>query len=54
LILGLPDDVAQQVAPFSDYICAETLAERLSYNTDAPRTTDLDGTPIYVAVERLR
>ncbi len=54
LILGLPEDVAQQVAPFSDYICAETLAERLSYNTDAPRTTDLDGTPIYVAVERLR
>jgi isoleucyl-tRNA synthetase len=54
LILGLPDDVAQQVAPFSDYICAETLAERLSYNTDASRTTDLDGTPIYVAVERLR
>jgi len=54
LILGLPDDVAQQVAPFVDYICAETLAERLSYNTDAPRTTDLDGTPIYVAVERLR
>ena len=54
LILGLPDDVAQQVAPFADYICAETLAERLSYNTDASRTTDLDGTPIYVAVERLR
>ncbi len=54
LILGLPEDVAQQVAHFSDYICAETLAERLSYNTDAPRTTDLDGTPIYVAVERLR
>jgi isoleucyl-tRNA synthetase len=54
LILGLPDDVAKQVAPFSDYICAETLAERLSYNTDASRTTDLDGTPIYVAVERLR
>jgi isoleucyl-tRNA synthetase len=54
LILGLPDDVAQQVAPFVDYICAETLAERLSYNTDTPRTTDLDGTPIYVAVERLR
>ena len=54
LILGLPEDVAQQVAPFSDYICAETLAERLSYNADAPRTTDLDGTPIYVAVERLR
>ena len=54
LILGLPDDVAQQVAPFVDYICAETLAERLSYNTDASRTTDLDGTPIYVAVERLR
>ena len=51
LILGLPEDVAQQVAPFSDYICAETLAERLSYNTAAPRTTDLDGTPIYVAVE---
>jgi len=54
LILGLPDDVAQQVAPFVDYICAETLAERLSYNADASRTTDLDGTPIYVAVERLR
>jgi isoleucyl-tRNA synthetase len=54
LILGLPDDVAQQVAPFTDYICAETLAERLSYNSDASRTTDLDGTPIYVAVERLR
>ena len=54
LILGLPDDVAQQVAPFADYICAETLAERLSYNADASRTTDLDGTPIYVAVERLR
>ena len=54
LILGLPDDVAQQVAPFADYICAETLAERLSYNADATRTTDLDGTPIYVAVERLR
>ena len=54
LILGLPEDVTQQVAPFTDYICAETLAERLSYNTDAPRTTDLDGTPIYVAVERLR
>ena len=54
LILGLPDDVAQQVAPFVDYICAETLAERLSYNTDTPRTTDLDGIPIYVAVERLR
>ena len=54
LILGLPDDVAQQVAPFADYICAETLAERLSYNADAPRATDLDGTPIYVAVERLR
>ena len=54
LILGLPDDVAQQVAPFTDYICAETLAERLSYNADASRTTDLDGTPIYVAVERLR
>ena len=54
LILGLPDDVAQQVAPFVDYICAETLAERLSYNKDASRTTDLDGTPIYVAVERLR
>ena len=54
LILGLPDDIAQQVAPFSDYICAETLAERLSYNSDASRTTDLDGTPIYVAVERLR
>ncbi|MEY3582826.1 MAG: isoleucyl-tRNA synthetase, partial [Actinomycetota bacterium] len=30
LILGLPEDVAQQVAPFADYICAETLAERLS------------------------
>ncbi|MFM7125205.1 MAG: isoleucine--tRNA ligase [Actinomycetes bacterium] len=54
LMLGLPDDVAEKVAPFVDYICAETLAERLSYNTDAPRTTDLDGTPIYVAVERLR
>jgi isoleucyl-tRNA synthetase len=54
LILGLPDDIAQQVAPFTDYICAETLAERLSYNADASRTTDLDGTPIYVAVERLR
>ena len=54
LILGLPDDVAQQIAPFADYICAETLAERLSYNADASRTTDLDGTPIYVAVERLR
>jgi isoleucyl-tRNA synthetase len=54
LILGLPDDVAQQVAPFADYISAETLAERLSYNADATRTTDLDGTPIYVAVERLR
>ena len=54
LILGLPDEVAQQVAPFTDYICAETLAERLSFNTDASRTTDLDGTPIYVAVERLR
>jgi isoleucyl-tRNA synthetase len=54
LILGLPDEVAQQVAPFADYICAETLAERLSYNTDASRATDLDGTPIYVAVERLR
>ena len=54
LILGLPDDVAQQVAPFTDYICAETLAERLSFNADASRTTDLDGTPIYVAVERLR
>ena len=54
LILGLPDDVAQQVAPFVDYICAETLAERLSYNADETRTTDLDGTPIYVAVERLR
>ena len=54
LILGLPDDVAQQIAPFADYICAETLAERLSYNADAPRATDLDGTPIYVAVERLR
>ena len=54
LILGLPDEVSQQVAPFNDYVCAETLAERLSYNTDAPRTTDLDGTPIYVAVERLR
>ena len=54
LILGLPDEVAQQVAPFTDYICAETLAERLSYNADASRTTDLDGTPIYVAVERLR
>jgi len=54
LILGLPEDVAQQVAPFADYICAETLAELLSYNADAPRTTDLDGTPIYVAVERLR
>ena len=54
LILGLPDEVAQQVAPFTDYICAETLAERLSFNADASRTTDLDGTPIYVAVERLR
>jgi len=54
LILGLPDEVAQQVAPFTDYICAETLAERLSYDADASRTTDLDGTPIYVAVERLR
>ena len=54
LILGLPDEVAQQVAPFTDYICAETLAERLSLNADASRTTDLDGTPIYVAVERLR
>ena len=54
LILGLPEDMAQQVAPYVDYICAETLAERLSYNADAPRTTDLDGTPIYVAVERLR
>ena len=54
LILGLPDEVAQQVAPFTDYICAETLAERLSFNADASRTTDLDGTPIYVTVERLR
>ena len=54
LILGLPDEVAQQVAPFTDYICAETLAERLSFNAVASRTTDLDGTPIYVAVERLR
>ena len=54
LILGLPDEVAQQVAPFTDYICAETLAERLSFNANASRTTDLDGTPIYVAVERLR
>ena len=54
LTLGLPAEIADQVAPFADYICAETLAERLSYDADAPRATDLDGTPIYVAVERLR
>jgi len=54
LTLGLPAEIADQVTPFADYICAETLAERLSYDADAPRATDLDGTPIYVAVERLR
>jgi isoleucyl-tRNA synthetase len=54
LTLGLPAEIADQVAPFADYICAETLAEHLSYDADAPRATDLDGTPIYVAVERLR
>lgn len=54
LTLGLPDDVAEQIAGFMDYIRAETLAETVSYDADAPRTTDLDGTPIAVAVERLR
>lgn len=54
LTLGLPKEIADQVVPFADYICAETLAEHLSYDANAPRTTDLDGTPIYVAVERLR
>lgn len=54
LTLGLPGEVADQIEPFAEYICAETLAERLVYDADAPRSTDLDGTPIYVAVERLR
>jgi isoleucyl-tRNA synthetase len=54
LTLGLPDDVAEQISGFMDYIRAETLAETVSYDAGAPRTTDLDGTPISVAVERLR
>jgi isoleucyl-tRNA synthetase len=54
LTLGLPDDVAEQISGFMDYIRAETLAETVSYDAGAPRTTDLDGTPIAVAVERLR
>jgi isoleucyl-tRNA synthetase len=54
LTLGLPDDLAEQIAPFMSYIAAETLAERTSMDANAVRATDLDGTPIYVGVERLR
>jgi isoleucyl-tRNA synthetase len=54
LTLGLPDDLAEQIAPFMSYIAAETLAERTSMDANALRVTDLDGTPIYVGVERLR
>ena len=54
LTLGLPDDLAEQIAPFMSYIAAETLAERTSLDANAVRVTDLDGTPIYVGVERLR
>jgi isoleucyl-tRNA synthetase len=54
LTLGLPDDFAEQIAPFMSYIAAETLAERTSMDANAVRATDLDGTPIYVGVERLR
>jgi hypothetical protein len=52
--LGLPEDLAQQIAPFMSYIAAETLAELTTMDPNAVRATDLDGTPIYVGVERLR
>jgi hypothetical protein len=54
LTLGLPEDLAQQISPFLSYIAAETLAERTTMDPNAVRATDLDGTPIYVGVERLR
>ena len=54
LTLGLPEDLAQQIAPFMSYIAAETLAELTTMDPNAVRATDLDGTPIYVGVERLR
>ena len=54
LTLGLPEDLAQQIAPFMSYIAAETLAEHTMMDSNAVRATDLDGTPIYVGVERLR
>ena len=48
------EDLAQQSAPVLAYIAAETLAERTTMDPNAVGATDLDGTPIYVGVERLR
>jgi isoleucyl-tRNA synthetase len=54
LTLGLPEDLSLQIAPYLSYIAAETLAELTTMDPNAVRATDLDGTPIYVGVERLR
>ena len=56
LTLGLPRSMASQVQPFLDHVTAETLAvsvEHVEEGSFEPNG-DVDGVPIFVAVERVR
>jgi isoleucyl-tRNA synthetase len=56
LSLGLPPTMATQVQPFLDHVIAETLAVKVEHLEDGRFTPngDVDGVPVYVAVERVR
>jgi isoleucyl-tRNA synthetase len=54
LTLGLPAEIAAQVASFHDVIAQETLAESVLMSDDSTPNMDLDGIGVFVGVERLR
>jgi isoleucyl-tRNA synthetase len=56
LTLGLPPEMATQVRPFIDHVTAETLATSVSHVQEGSFTPngDIDGVPVFVAVERVR
>ena len=54
LTLGLPAEIALQVAPYREYVAQETLAGSLEVIDVTSPNMDLDGIGVFVGVERLR
>jgi isoleucyl-tRNA synthetase len=56
LTVGLPSAMALQIQPFLGHVTTETLADNVVYVAEGqfPSNRDVDGVPVFVAVERVR